>query len=63
MEEIKKRKYRRHSINGFIECLKNAKGEISEFDDELWCGLVDYVIANAKDDIRIVFKNGDVHFI
>ena len=31
---------------------------VEEFDEGLWCSLVQEVVVNAKDDIRFIFKNG-----
>ena len=39
----------------FIENVRNL-GAVSEFDAELWGLLVDRVIVNGKDDVRVEFR-------
>lgn len=42
----------------FIKNLNKQNGAVTEFDDELWLSLVDFVTVNSKEDIRVRFKNG-----
>ena len=42
----------------FIDILKKQENMITEFDENLWGSLVDYIMAYSKDDIRFIFKDG-----
>ena len=45
-------------IENFIRKLKEQSGQISEFSENLWCGLLDYVTAYADGRLVFRFKNG-----
>lgn len=32
--------------------------DITEFDEDLWSGLADYILVKDKEDYIVVFKNG-----
>ena len=40
--------------------MKNLQKQnlVYEFDERLWCSLVDFIIVYSKVKIQIVFKNG-----
>ncbi len=38
--------------------IAKQEGMISEFDEDLWYALVDYVTVCGKDDVRFTFKDG-----
>ena len=48
----------RNIIENFIRKLKEQNGQISEFSDNLWCGLLDYVTAYTDGRLIFRFKNG-----
>lgn len=45
-------------IENFIRKLKEQNGQISEFSENLWCGLLDYVTAYTDGRLVFRFKNG-----
>ena len=45
-------------IKTYIERLAEQDKVITEFDSDLWCGLVDCLTVYAKDDVRVTFKDG-----
>ena len=49
---------RRSIIENFIKKLKEQNGEISEFNESLWSGLLEYVTAYAGGRLVFRFKNG-----
>ena len=55
--EIRKRKARGEQIGKFIEDLSH-RDLIQEFDERLWCNLVDFITVHGKDDIRVTFRDG-----
>ena len=57
-ESIEQKKAKSVLFKAVIKDLENADPVIEEFDEELWCSLVQEVIVKAKDDIRFIFKNG-----
>jgi uncharacterized protein YydD (DUF2326 family) len=57
-ERISGAKARGQSIGVFVAELEKQEGLLAEFDDDLWCSLVDYVSVHNKDDMRFVFKDG-----
>lgn len=46
------------SIELFMKNLKKQSGAITEFDENLWLSMVNFVMVNSKDDILVTFKNG-----
>ncbi len=42
----------------FMKNLKKQSGAITEFDENLWLSMVDFVTVNSKYDILVTFKNG-----
>ena len=57
-EQIESKKAKRELFKGFIRALEKHGTLVEEFDEGLWCSLVQEVVVNAKDDIRFIFKNG-----
>jgi len=42
----------------FIVELGRQNGEISEFDERIWFGLVDFAMVYRDTDVQFIFKNG-----
>jgi hypothetical protein len=57
-DKICEAKARRHKMAGFIDELKKHDGIITEFDDALWHGLVEYATVYNYKDVRFTFKDG-----
>lgn len=55
---LSEKKARRDMVESFIDSLRKQDGLISEFDEQLWYGLVDYAAVYSKDDVRFAFING-----
>jgi len=49
---------RREMMELFMKNFKKQSGAVTEFDENLWLSMVDYITVNSKDDIRVMFKNG-----
>ena len=49
---------RKEKLERFIQNLKKQRDTITEFDNDLWLSMVDYVTVNSKDDIKVTFKDG-----
>ncbi len=49
---------RREMMELFMKNLKKQSGAVTEFDENLWLSMVDYITVNSKEDIRVMFKNG-----
>ena len=45
-------------IENFLKKIKEQNGQISEFSENLWCGLLDYVTAYTDGRLIFRFKNG-----
>lgn len=56
--EIKMKENRKNVLNNFIKIFCKVEGEITEFDNDLWSGLVDYILVKDKESYTVVFKNG-----
>ncbi|MCL2224793.1 MAG: hypothetical protein FWB96_07490 [Defluviitaleaceae bacterium] len=56
--QISGAKARGQSIRVFVAELEKQEGLLAEFDDDLWCSLVDYALVYSKDDMRFTFKDG-----
>ncbi|MGN0107007.1 MAG: hypothetical protein ACI4A5_04835, partial [Hominilimicola sp.] len=46
------------AIDLFIHNLKRQDEAITEFDENLWLCLAEYVTVYSKEDIQLTFKNG-----
>ncbi len=57
-QQISDKKARRATIEQFLKTLQKQDSLIDSFQQNLWCGMVDYMVAYSKDDIRVTFKNG-----
>lgn len=55
--KIQGRRLRNEQLEAFINNLK-GQNLIGEFDERLWCSLLDYITVYGKDDIRVMFKDG-----
>ena len=42
----------------FIQALEKHGTLVEKFDERLWSRLVQEVVANDKNDMRFIFKNG-----
>ncbi len=47
----------KEKIELFIEGLKNREELVTEFDENLWYSLIEYVIVFSREDIRFIFKD------
>ena len=41
---------------GSLQTLDGVKGEFTKFDEDLWSGLVDYILVKDKESYTVVFK-------
>ncbi|MBU3195026.1 recombinase family protein [Clostridium algidicarnis] len=57
-EEINEKQTRLSIMNAFLDTLRRQDNLVTEFDEKLWCNLVDYATVYNKEDIRFTFKNG-----
>ncbi|NLF45492.1 MAG: recombinase family protein, partial [Syntrophomonadaceae bacterium] len=57
-EEITDKQTRLSTINAFLYTLSKQDNLLTEFDEKLWCSLVDYATVYDKDDVRFTFKDG-----
>lgn len=42
----------------FLDGLQKQKKLVTEFDEDLWYSLIEYVTVFEKEDIRFTFKDG-----
>lgn len=56
--QIQEVKLKREVIKSYIGRLEEQEHVLTEFDEDLWNGLVDHIKVFAKDDVRVVFKDG-----
>lgn len=45
-------------IENFIKTLDGIEGTITEFDEDLWSGVLDYILMKDIESYAVVFKNG-----
>lgn len=57
-EQISDKKARRATIEEFLKVLQEQDGLVTDFQTNLWCGLVDFMTVYSADDVRITFRNG-----
>ena len=57
-EQISERDGKRKTLEGMIHVLCGINGEQSEFDEDLWSGLLDHIVVKEDGKIVVVFKGG-----
>ena len=57
-QAITEKQAQRERIEMFLDGLKKQKDLVTEFDEDLWFSLIEYVTVFNKEDIRFTFKNG-----
>ena len=57
-DQIAERESKRKTLAGVIQVVCGINGELVEFDEELWGGLLDYVVVKADGAVVVVFKGG-----
>ena len=57
-EQISDIRLRRGTMEDFLSILKKQDGELTEFSEKLWCGLLDYATAYSNGRLTFTFKNG-----
>jgi len=56
--EIHDKNSRRKSIEHYLAILEERQDAITEYDIQLWHGMVEFVTVYGKDDIRFTMKDG-----
>ena len=57
-EQIAEKESKRKTLDGMIHALCGINTEQSEFDEDLWSGLLDYIVVKADGAVTVVFKGG-----
>ena len=57
-EQIAEREGKRKSLETIIHGICGINGEQTEFDEDLWSGLLDYIVVKKDGQIVVVFKGG-----
>lgn len=52
---MKIKENRKTVLSNFIKTLDGIEDDITEFDEDLWFGLVDYILVKDKEDYIVVF--------
>ena len=56
--QIAEREGKRRTLEGMIHALCGINGELVEFDEELWGGLLDYIVVKEDGQVIVAFKGG-----
>ena len=57
-EQIAERESKRNTLEGMIQVVCGINGELVEFDEELWGGLLDHIVVKGDGEIVVVLKGG-----
>ena len=57
-KQITEREGKRNTLEGMIQVVCGINGELVEFDEDLWSGLLDYIGVSGDGTIVVVFKGG-----
>ena len=57
-EQIAARESKRNTLESMIQVLYGIDGEQVAFDEELWGGLLDYIVVKGDGAVAVVFKGG-----
>lgn len=55
---ITERQAKKEQIERFLARLERQNGVVTEFDEDQWYSMVDFVTVFNKEDIRFTFKDG-----
>ena len=56
--QIAERESKRNSLETMIQVVCGINGELVEFDEELWGGLLDHIVVKEDGQVVVVFKGG-----
>ena len=57
-EQIAERESKRNTLESMIQAVCGINGELVEFDEELWSGLIDHIVVKEDGTVVVVFKGG-----
>ena len=57
-KQIAERESKRKTLEGMIQVVCGIDGEQVAFDEEIWGGLLDYIVVKEDGQITVVFKGG-----
>ena len=57
-EQIAARESKRNTLESMIQVLYGIDGEQVAFDEELWGGLLDYIVVKGDGAVAVVFNGG-----
>ena len=55
-EQIAERERKKNTLKSMIQVVCGINGELVEFDEELWGGLLDHIVVKEDGQITVVFK-------
>ena len=55
-EQIAERESKRNILEGMIQVVCGINGELVEFDEDLWGGVLDYIVVKGDGQVIVVFK-------
>ena len=58
-ERIAERESKRNILEGMIQVVCGINGEQVAFDEELWGGLLDYIVVKEDGQVIVVFQGWD----
>ena len=57
-EQIAERERKRSTLEGMIQVVCGINGEQTEFDEDLWSGLLNHICVQEDGQVVVVFKGG-----
>lgn len=57
-DQIAERESKRKTLESMIQAVCGINGELVEFDEDLWSGLLDHICVKEDGQIVVVFKGG-----
>ena len=57
-EQIAERESKRNTLEGMIQVVCGINGEQTEFDEDLWAGLLDHIVVKGDGAVDVAFKGG-----
>ena len=57
-DQIAERESKRKTLETMIQVVCGINGELVEFDEELWGGLLDHIVVKEDGTVVVVFKGG-----
>lgn len=59
-EQRRERRVKREQMDAFLDTLVRQDSILTEFDENLWCAVIDKITVYSDEDVQVTFRDGTV---